>query len=81
VWFTGVRADVGRGLNTLYVEGRTSNAALINSYESTLRKLPTIERVEAPITGLQGDQTRFTLTAVFKAGAQLPAVGETPKAP
>ena len=38
---------------------------------AALRKLPTIEKVDAPITGLRGDQTKFALTAVFKPGALL----------
>lgn len=80
IWFTRVSAEAGKGLNTLFVEGRTSNAAQINAYEAVLKKLPSIEKVDAPLQQVRGDQAQFTLTAVFKPGA-LEAPGETPKPP
>jgi hypothetical protein len=69
IQFTRIQADQTKGLYTVFVEGRTTNASQVNAYEAVLRKLPSIEKVEAPITGLRGDQTQFTLTAVFKPGA------------
>jgi hypothetical protein len=79
IWFTRVSAEVKQGLNTLFVEGRTSNAAQINAYEAVLRKLPTIEKVDAPLQQVRGDQAQFTLTAVFKADAlQTPAAAPKP---
>jgi hypothetical protein len=69
IWFTRVSAEAKLGLNTLFVEGRTSNAAQINAYEAVLRKLPSIEKVNAPLQQVRGDQAQFTLTAVFKPGA------------
>ena len=72
IQFTRIQADQSKGLYTVFVEGRTSNAAQVNVYESALRKLPTVEKVDAPITGLRGDQTQFALTAVFKPGVLLP---------
>ena len=71
IQFTHIRADQSRGLYTVFIEGRTTNASQVNVYEAALRKLPTIEKVDAPITGLRGDQTKFALTAVFKPGALL----------
>jgi len=79
VWFTRVTAEVGKGLNTLYVMGRTSNAAQINAYEAALRKLPSIEKVDAPLQQVRGDQAEFTLTAVFKPeGLQAPESAKPP---
>lgn len=69
IWFTRVSADATRGLNTIFIEGRTTNAAQVNAYEAALRKLPTIEKVEAPLQAVRGDQAQFTLTATFRAGA------------
>ncbi|MFM1748725.1 MAG: hypothetical protein RLZZ188_2391 [Verrucomicrobiota bacterium] len=81
IWFTRVSAEAGRGLNTIFVEGRTTNAAQVNAYEAALRKLPSVEKVEAPLQALRGDQAQFTLTATFKAEALAgpAAAGETPK--
>lgn len=81
IQFTRIQADQSKGLYTVFVEGRTSNAAQVNVYESTLRKLPTIEKVDAPITGLRGDQTQFALTAVFKPGALLALEAAKPPTP
>jgi hypothetical protein len=78
IWFTRVSAEAGRGLNTIFVEGRTTNAAQVNAYEASLRKLPAIEKVEAPLQALRGDQAQFTLTATFRAEA-LAASGSAPK--
>lgn len=72
IQFTRILADQSKGLYTVFVEGRTTNAAQVNVYEAALRKLPTVEKVEAPITGLRGDQTQFALTAVFKPGVLAP---------
>ena len=69
IWFTRVSADATRGLNTIFIEGRTTNAAQVNAYEATLRKLPAMEKVEAPLQAVRGDQAQFTLTATFRAGA------------
>lgn len=69
IWFTRVSADATRGLNTIFIEGRTTNASQVNAYEATLRKLSTIEKVEAPLQAVRGDQAQFTLTATFRAGA------------
>lgn len=69
IWFTRVSADATRGLNTIFIEGRTTNAAQVNAYEATLRKMPTIEKVEAPLQAVRGDQAQFTLTATFRAAA------------
>ncbi len=77
--FTRIQADQSRGLYTIFVEGRTSNAAQISVYEATLRKVPAIEKVEAPISQVRGDQAQFTLTAVFKPEALL--APEAPKHP
>ena len=41
----------------------------MNAYEATLRKLPAMEKVEAPLQAVRGDQAQFTLTATFRAGA------------
>ena len=78
IWFTRVSAEAGRGLNTIFIEGRTTNAAQVNAYEATLRKLPSVEKVEAPLQALRGDQAQFTLTATFRAEA-LAAAGGAPK--
>ena len=80
IWFTRVSADATRGLNTIFIEGRTTNAAQVNAYESTLRKLPVIEKVEAPLQAVRGDQAQFTLTAVFKPEALLPKEEPAPAA-
>ncbi|MBM3853142.1 MAG: hypothetical protein FJ399_08290 [Verrucomicrobia bacterium] len=69
IQFTRMQADQSKGLYTIFVEGRTSNPAQVNAYEATLRKLPSIEKVDAPILQLRGDQTQFSLTAVFKPEA------------
>ena len=79
IQFTRMQADQSKGLYTIFVEGRTSNPAQVNAYEATLRKLPSIEKVDAPILQLRGDQTQFSLTAVFKPDAL--ASTETGKPP
>ncbi len=79
ILFTRIVADQSKGLYTIFVDGRASNAAQINVYESTLRKLPAIEKVNAPISQVRGDQAQFTLTAVFKPEALL--APEPPKPP
>jgi len=78
IWFTRVSADATRGLNTIFIEGRTTNAAQVNAYEAALRKLPLIEKVEAPLQAVRGDQAQFTLTATFRAGAFTEPAGQTP---
>lgn len=81
IQFTRIQADQSRGLYTIFVEGRTSNAAQVSAYEATLRKLPSIARIDAPISQVRGDQAQFTLTAVFKPEALLnpePAKPATP---
>jgi hypothetical protein len=79
IQFTRVQADQSTGLYTIFVEGRTNNAAQVSVYEANLRKLPAIERVAAPISQVRGDQAQFTLTAVFKPEALL--TPEPPKGP
>jgi hypothetical protein len=80
IWFTRVSAEAKQGLTTLFVEGRTSNAAQINAYEAVLRKLPSVSKVDAPLQQVRGDQAQFTLTAVFKPEALQTPV-EAPKPP
>lgn len=79
IQFTRVQADQSTGLYTIFVEGRTNNAAQVSVYEANLRKLPAIERVAAPISQVRGDQAQFTLTATFKPEALL--TPEPPKGP
>jgi hypothetical protein len=64
--FTSVQADTTRGLYTLVVQGTTTNAGQVNAYENALRKLPSVEKVDAPITQVTGALARFTLTVTFK---------------
>jgi hypothetical protein len=81
IQFTRIQADQARGLYTIFVEGRTSNAAQVGVYESTLRKLPAIARVDAPISQVRGDQAQFTLTAQFKPEALLHPEAPKPATP
>jgi hypothetical protein len=79
LWFSSVYAEAKLGLNTLYVEGRTSNAAQVDAYRAALSKLPAIEKIDANLQQVRGDQAQFTLTAVFKPGAF--QARENPKPP
>jgi hypothetical protein len=85
IWFTRVQSDTTRGLYSIFVEGVAANAALVNSYEATLRKVPQIEKADIQISGSIGQQAKFLLTAVFKPDAfppvAAPAVEATAAAP
>ncbi len=80
IQFTRIQADQSKGLYTLFVEGKTTNPAKVSEYEAALRKLPSIAKVEAPISQVKGDQAQFTLTAVFKPEALLPKEDPAPPA-
>jgi len=80
IWFTRVQADTTRGLYSIFVEGIAANAALVNSYEATLRKVPQIEKADIQISGSIGQQAKFLLTAVFKPDAFPPAAAPAPEA-
>jgi hypothetical protein len=81
IQFTSVQADQSRGLYTLFVQGKTTNPGLVNVYQNTLKALPSVEKVDAPISQVSGAQATFTLTVVFKPDALKPvgkAVVTTP---
>lgn len=80
IWFTRVQSDTTKGLYTIYVEGIAANAALVNSYEATLRKVPQIEKADIQISGSSGQQAKFLLTAVFKPDAFPPVAPPAPAA-
>jgi len=80
IQFTRIQADQSKGLYTLFVEGKTTNPAKVSEYEAALRQLPSIAKVEAPISQVKGDQAQFTLTAVFKPDALLPREEPAPAA-
>jgi len=80
IQFTRIQADQSKGLFTLFVEGKTTNPAKVSEYEAALRQLPSIAKVEAPISQVKGDQAQFTLTAVFKPEALLPKGEPAPAA-
>jgi hypothetical protein len=79
--FTSVQADTSRGLYTLVVQGTTTNAAQVNAYENALRKLPSVEKADAPITQVTGALARFTLTVTFKPNVLKPTTGTVASAP
>lgn len=72
IQFRTVQADTTRGLNSVFVTGKATNPAQVNVYENTLKALPTIEKVEAPISQVGGGQATFTLTVTFKPNALKP---------
>lgn len=72
IQFTRVQADTSRGLYTVYVEGKTSNPAQVNVYETTLKAVPACQTVEAKFSQLAGDKATFTLTVTFKPDALKP---------
>jgi hypothetical protein len=80
IQFTRIQADQSKGLYTLFVEGKTTNPAKVSEYEAALRQLPSIAKVDAPISQVKGDQAQFTLTAVFKPEALLPKEEPAPAA-
>ncbi len=80
IWFTRVQSDTSKGLYTIYVEGIAANAALVNSYEATLRKVPQIEKADIQISGSIGQQAKFLLTAVFKPDAFPPVAAPASEA-
>ncbi len=73
IQFTRVQADTARGLYTVFVEGRTTNPAQVNTYETTLKALPACQNVEAKFSQLSGDKATFTLTVTFKPEALKPS--------
>lgn len=72
IQFTSVQADQSRGLYTLFVQGKTTNPGLVNVYQNTLKALPSVEKVDAPIQQASVGQATFTLTVVFKPDALKP---------
>ncbi|MSU47861.1 MAG: hypothetical protein EXS37_01995 [Opitutus sp.] len=72
ILFTRVQADTTRGLYTIFVEGKTTNPAQVNAYETTLKALPACQNVEAKFSQLSGDKATFTLTVTFKPEALTP---------
>jgi hypothetical protein len=66
ITFSRVIASVQAGINTLTVEAVATNASLVTTYQSTLQKVPSIERAEARITATRGDIANFTLVVTFK---------------
>ncbi len=72
IQFRTVQADTTRGLNSVFVTGKATNPAQVNVYENTLKALPTIEKVEAPISQVGGGQATFTLSVTFKPNALKP---------
>jgi hypothetical protein len=81
IQFTRIQADQSKGLYTVFVEGRTSNAAQVDVYQTALRKLPTIKKVDANLQQVRGDQAQFALTAVFKPEALLSPEIAKPSSP
>lgn len=81
VQFSVVQADTSRGLYSVYVTGRSSNAALVNSYEKTLQALPSVEKAEAQIQAGQGTSVRFTLNVTFKNNALRPTTASVASTP
>lgn len=71
--FSRVLASVQAGINTLTVEAVATSAAQVSVYQSTLQKVPAIERADARITGTRGDTANFTLVVTFKPDAIKPA--------
>jgi hypothetical protein len=69
IQFTRIQAEQARGLYTIFIEGKTSNSAMVSVYQKTLQALPSVEKVDAPITRALGNQATFTLTVVFKPNA------------
>jgi hypothetical protein len=73
IQFTVVQADTTtRGLNTVYVQGKTNNIAQVNTYETTLRNVPSVEKVEAVIETVRGSTATFRLTVTFKPNTLKP---------
>jgi hypothetical protein len=81
IQFTSVQADQSRGLYTLFVQGKTTNPGLVNVYQNTLKALPSVEKVDAPISQVSGAQATFTLTVVFKPDALKPVGSPVASAP
>ncbi len=81
IQFTSVQADTTRGLNSVFVQGKTTNPAQVNVYEKTLKALPTVESVDAPISQIGGGGARFTLTVTFKPNALKATTAGGPSSP
>ena len=69
IQFTRVHAEQALGLYTLFIEGKTENAAQVNAYEATLKNLPTVQSAGAKFSQTTGSRATFTITVVFKPGA------------
>jgi hypothetical protein len=81
IQFTRVQADTTNGLNTIYVEGKTSNPAQANVYENTLKNLPSCQSANLKFSQLSGDRATFALTVIFKPGALRPTVNSVASTP
>lgn len=73
IMFRNVQASTQAGLYTLTVEGYAMSASLYPGYVATLRKLPSILRVEDRDFRTQGDRATFILVVTFKPDALKPA--------
>ena len=72
IQFTRVHADQASGLYTLFIAGKTDNAAQVNAYESTLKNLPSVQSARATFSQASAGRATFDLTVVFKPGALNP---------
>lgn len=81
IQFRTVQANTARGLNSVFVTGKATNPAQVNVYENTLKALPTIEKVEAPISQVGGGQATFTMTVTFKPNALKPTTAAAAPTP
>lgn len=65
------------GQNTLEIEAQTSNSSSVGTYETALRALPALAKLEIRDLRLREGVTTFQLSATFKPGA-LSAAGGSP---
>jgi hypothetical protein len=57
------------GRNALEIEAQTGSAGDMGAYETALRSLPVLEKVEARVLGVRDGVTTFGLTVAFKPDA------------
>jgi hypothetical protein len=74
ITFTRVQTLPGSGLYTLYIEAYTNNPAMMQVYESELKKLPEIQSVQIKLLQSRNDRTLYEITATFKPEALKPSL-------
>lgn len=73
ITFTRVVTLPQTGKYTLTVDATSTNVGLVSVYETTLRALPTIERVDVRDFRTRGETATFTLVVTFKPDTLKPA--------